>query len=53
MVPIALLVWLFTEIAIYLTAARQLFDAPWDVAIPGALLALFGVRAIIVAVTWA
>lgn len=52
MVPIALLVWLSTEIAIYLTAARQLFDAPWDTAILGALLALLGVRAIIVAVTW-
>ena len=53
MVPIALLVWLSTEIAIYLTAARQLFDAPWDTAILGALLALLGVRAVIVAVTWA
>ena len=53
MVPIALLIWLSTEIAIYLTAARQLFDAPWDAAILGALLALLGVRAVIVAVTWA
>ena len=53
MVPIALLVWLSTEIAIYLTAARQLFDAPWDAAILGALLMLLGVRAVIVAVTWA
>lgn len=52
MVPIALLVWLSTEIALYLTMARQLFDAPWGVAIGGALLALLGVRAIIVAVTW-
>jgi len=53
MVPIALLVWLSTEIAIYLAAARQLFDAPWDTAILGALLMLLGVRAVIVAVTWA
>ena len=53
MVPIALLVWLSTEIAIYLTAARQLFDAPWDAAILGALLALLTVRGVIVAVTWA
>ena len=53
MVPIALLIWLSTEIAIYLTAARQLFDAPWGTAILGALLALLAVRAVIVAVTWA
>ena len=53
MVPLALLVWLATEIALYLAAARIVFDASWGCAISVALSAMLAVRAAIVAVTWA
>ncbi len=53
MVPIALLLWLSAETAVYAAVARHLFDASWSTAGLIALAALLAVRAGIVAVTWA
>jgi triacylglycerol lipase len=53
MVPLTLLVLLSAELTAYAATARFLFDAPWDTAAFAAVGALLGMRAGIVAVTWA
>lgn len=53
MVPVALLIWLIAETAIYVSLARYLFDTSWATAGLVALGSLLAVRAVIVALTWA
>lgn len=52
MVPITLLILLFSELAIYATAGHNFLDASWGNALLGSFGVLLGVRAVIVAVTW-
>jgi triacylglycerol lipase len=52
MVPLALLIWTCTELAIYAGVARGVFDASWPEATLGAGLMLLATRACVNAVTW-
>jgi triacylglycerol lipase len=52
MVPLGLLIGLALEMAAYVAAARHFLGASWDLAALVAIAALFGLRAVIVAVTW-
>ena len=52
MVPLALLIWLFAELAIYATLAHRLLDTSWGISAITAAGAVLGLRASIVAVTW-
>lgn len=52
MLPVALLVWLLGEIALYLAVGRLFFAAPWPYAVAGALGGLLGLRAGFNMITW-
>ena len=53
MVPFALLIGLLAELAIYVTLAHHFLDASWGISAIAALGAVLGLRAGVVAVTWA
>ena len=53
MVPLALLILIAGELAVYTTGAHYFLDASWGTAILCACGAILGLRAGIVAVTWA
>ncbi|MGV0976437.1 MAG: alpha/beta fold hydrolase [Azonexus sp.] len=53
MVPLALLIWLSAELAVYATVAHHLLDASWGTSAMVAFGTLLGVRACIIATTWA
>ncbi len=52
MLPVALLLWLVAEIAIWLAIGRLGFGAPWPYAIAGAVGGLLGLRAGLNMITW-
>lgn len=53
MVPLALLIWLSAELAVYATVAHHFLDASWGTSAIAAFGTLLGVRACIIATTWA
>jgi triacylglycerol lipase len=53
MLPVALLIGLIAELAIYATVVRDFLDTSWGISAIAALAAVLGLRAGIVAVTWA
>lgn len=53
MVPVTLFIWLLMEMASYMAFSRYWFNVPLDIAALGALGGVLGLRAGIVAVTWA
>ncbi len=53
MVPLALLIGLLAELAIYATLAHRFLDTSWGISAITAVGAVLGLRAGIVAVTWA
>ena len=53
MVPFALLIDLLAELAIYVTLAHHFLDTSWGISAIAALGAVLGLRAGVVAVTWA
>ena len=53
MVPFALLIGLLAELAIYVTLAHHFLDTSWGISAIAAVGAVLGLRAGVVAVTWA
>ena len=53
MVPFALLIGLLAELAIYVTLAHHFLDTSWGISAIAAVAAVLGLRAGVVAVTWA
>ena len=53
MVPITLLLWLLLELSGYAALAHYWLQAPWPLACAAAGGAMLGLRAGIVAITWA
>ncbi len=53
MLPVALLIGLVAELALYATFVRHFLDTSWGISAIAAVVAVLGLRAGIVAVTWA
>ena len=53
MLPVALLIGLVAELALYATVVRHFLDTSWGISAIAAVVAVLGLRAGIVAVTWA
>jgi triacylglycerol lipase len=53
MLPVALLIGLVAELAIYATVVRHFLDTSWGISASAAVGAVLGLRAGIVAITWA
>ena len=52
MIPVALLILISAELALYAGVAHRAVDVPWGAAAAAAVACLLGVRAVIVGVTW-
>lgn len=53
MLPVALLIGLVAELALYATVVRHFLDTSWGISAIAAVVAVLGLRAGIVAATWA